>query len=626
VIVALDTETELFSPDDLIPRLVCVTWATHLGAGLLKYDEAREWAEDVLSGHDTIVGANTPYDLAQVCRQWPDLVPAVWEKLARDEVTDVLTRQKLIDIANGGYSALRKNPGYSLSAVYARLTKKTLRKDEWRKDFASLREIPTRQWPEGAIAYALDDARATLETYKAQGGQVVDEFAQTRAKWWLFLTSAWGIATDVEGVKRFEAVTKSEIAALQEELSRRLGPEAHSQPLLRAKCVGRAPYKRVVGYSRDTKAAKARMRWACEQADKPAPVTDTGEICLDAEACRDADDARLAQYSEISTLGKVLSTDIPALSVPYVHTRFEEILETGRTGSSGPNIQNIKRKGGIRECYRARPGRVFIDCDYDLAEMRTFAQICIWVTGASKLADALNAKEDPHLIMAAAMLRENYASVLATKKDPRVKLARTRAKPINFGIPGGMGPRGLQAYAKTSYGVDLTIDEAAAYIQLYLNTWPEARTYFTQVREGHRWRFNPHKGRDVTSIRHFVTSRPQGNVTYTAACNAMFQGLAAAMAKATGFLIVRECYDRTLNSPLFGCRPVNFIHDQWLVEAPASTAHLAASRVGEIIKVESLRWIPDVPATVTPALSYRWHKDTEAKYNQEGKLIPWDEP
>ena len=39
-----------------------------------------------------------------------------------------------------------------------------------------------------------------------------------------------------------------------------------------------------------------------------------------------------------------------------VQTRFEPLLETGRTSSSAPNIQNIKRLVGMRECFRPRPG------------------------------------------------------------------------------------------------------------------------------------------------------------------------------------------------------------------------------------------------------------------------------
>ena len=46
-------------------------------------------------------------------------------------------------------------------------------------------------------------------------------------------------------------------------------------------------------------------------------------------------------------------------------------------------------------------------------------------------------------------------------KLPNKKQLRQRAKALNFGIPGGLGAKSLVAYAAATYGVELSIEEAA---------------------------------------------------------------------------------------------------------------------------------------------------------------------
>jgi hypothetical protein len=60
----------------------------------------------------------------------------------------------------------------------------------------------------------------------------------------------------------------------------------------------------------------------------------------------------LRLYGELGHLSKQLNTDIPILlrgAHEPIHTRFESILETMRTSSSGPNVQNQAR-GGESKC------------------------------------------------------------------------------------------------------------------------------------------------------------------------------------------------------------------------------------------------------------------------------------
>ena len=101
-----------------------------------------------------------------------------------------------------------------------------------------------------------------------------------------------------------------------------------------------------------------------------------------------------------------------------------------------------------------------------------------------------------------------------------------------------------------------------------------------------------------------------------------FQGMAADGAKRALFELARECWTAP-ESPLFGCRPVAFIHDEVLVESPKECAHEAAMRVREIMEREMMVCTPNVPASATPALATRWLKGAEPKYDDAGRLIPW---
>ena len=54
---------------------------------------------------------------------------------------------------------------------------------------------------------------------------------------------------------------------------------------------------------------------------------------------------------------------------------------------------------------------------------------------------------------------------------------RQKAKPINFGKPGGMGNLSLQDYARTSYGVVLTDAEVERLSEAWFRQFPEMREF-----------------------------------------------------------------------------------------------------------------------------------------------------
>jgi DNA polymerase I-like protein with 3'-5' exonuclease and polymerase domains len=123
------------------------------------------------------------------------------------------------------------------------------------------------------------------------------------------------------------------------------------------------------------------------------------------------------------------------------------------------------------------------------------------------------------------------------------------------------------------------------------------------------------------TVKQLVSGRVRGGVGYCDGCNTLFQGLAADGAKNALYNVAKACYVDTQN-PLFGCRPVNFVHDEIIIEAPRQTAHEAAIELSRIMNASMSKYIKQVPITSSPAMMDRWYKDAAGKW-ESGKLVPW---
>jgi DNA polymerase I-like protein with 3'-5' exonuclease and polymerase domains len=127
-------------------------------------------------------------------------------------------------------------------------------------------------------------------------------------------------------------------------------------------------------------------------------------------------------------------------------------------------------------------------------------------------------------------------------------------------------------------------------------------------------------GAKITQLR---SGRIRGDVGYTDGCNTLFQGLGADAAKSALFDVCRACYADP-RSPLWDCRPVNFVHDEIIAEAPEHRAAEAAEELSRIMVATARRWLPDVRITAEPVLARRWSKNAESVRDASGRLIPWD--
>lgn len=367
----------------------------------------------------------------------------------------------------------------------------------------------------------------------------------------------------------------------------------------------------------------------CLELSPLVPRSDGGGVAKHHDALQESGDEVLMKYGAQPSK-KILSTYIPLMrsaracnfcgepaAGDYPHKpgcpgdeagfrevpllpRPEPIVETGRCAYKR-GLHGLPRKGGVRECFMARPGYLLSSEDYTAGELVTLAYTCIKMVGYSKLAEALNGGLDAHLALAGTMTGRDYQAMIALKKagDKAAADARQAAKAANFGFPGGMaeltftlrkrsedglftpcpgGPdehdgvkgfNGLRTcilMAGASYcgfdqfGQNIKVikynDTDTAPVcsaclaaskrlrEFWFQQWPEMNPkdgFFSKVKQIVK-KNGPSGFAEVVQLQ---TGRIRGGVDFTSGANGFFQGLLADAAKNAYCQIARECFDKT---------------------------------------------------------------------------------
>jgi DNA polymerase-1 len=638
-LVAFDTETHLIGPAQVAPTMVCISISHEEGqADVIHrrdpacYREMRRLWEDpgvILGGH------NAPFDLAVIVAAWPEFLPLMFDLLDRNRVVDSQVRQKLIDIADGCYRGYFDNGvwheyQYHLKDLAARHHYPVdLDKDTWRLRYAELDGVPVDQWPPGAVEYSRHDAMATRWVIEAQearveDGVLEDQHRQSRAHMALHLISAWGIRTDRVMVGRYRRLTEERL-------------EQHRQTLLdRGFIQERKPKKdedpAAGPYYK--KNVKTIQEYAEEKLGDLLVRTPSGKVKMDADCAEEyatVDPVFLAfqEFGSSQTIMKRVEEWEAAVDMP-VHTRFDELMETGRTSSSKPNIQNRAAEApdadprlGDRECIVPRKGNVFMVSDVPGLELRTIAQTMMYTVGYSKMAEAMRAGHDLHLKVACNILGISEEEGKKRKKDPddsEIYLARQVGKVYNFGANAGAGWKKIQAEARKKYGLTLSDRDAYRYLEIWKETWPEFKDFFQYIK-------SLVGGHNAATIYHFGSNRYRGYIPYTVACNTFSQGMGADATKAALYALVKECY--VGDGLLRGCRAVNYPHDEYITETPEDDKMDERAReYARVIVTEINKWLPDVPIPeeeMRPIVCRRWSKlAKEVRDPETGRLVPWE--
>lgn len=633
---AFDCETHLIRPGCVNPPMVCMTWQEGCKTipGIAKPRQAKELFYNLLIDPSYLfIGANVAFDMGVSGTVWPEFLPLIFKAYEEDRVTDVQVREQLLDIAAGrfqGYASPEGKwiqPTYSLADVGRKYGvhldkpqnvtdlatgKKVPDPKHCRLRFQELEHLPIDQWDETAIRlgmtgpppvfYAMEDAVATMTAFDAQEKHKDPylrlQFNEARTAWVLHLNSSWGLRTNAKLVAQLEQRTAEERDRIRDLLI--------EEGLVRP------------DGSRDTKAAAALM---IQVMGDDYTKTKKGNVCLDEEACKSSDDPVLIDYALYTKLGTVLNKDCKMLqagTTQPIHTRYGRAA-TGRTTSSSPNIQNLGRRPGPRECIVPRPGNVFLQADYEGLELHTLAQVCLRLFGKSRLSEILNSGRDPHLEVAAKILGISYEEAKANKKREDVDNARQVGKVANFGLPGGLGAEKLCKFAKSNYDVTLELWEARDLSRTWRITLPEMELYFDYIN-----RLTAKNGGKFANVEVPIYGWLRGGASYCAAANTNFQALGAAAATRGLWYLTRACYVER-QSVLFGSRPCCFVHDENLVESREDdTLHEKALEVERLMCLGANEYVPDVPLVAPPTAMRYWSKKAFQLKNAAGRIIPWN--
>lgn len=672
-----DLETHLIQPGLLAPPIVCHSTYIPGSGAILDREHGRRWFHDWLASDSHIVGANIAFDMGCICADDPSLLPYVFKAYKAGRVHDVQIRQMLdaigrgyvhenglIDPRTGEYLKGEKGAAHRYSLALCAdlmLGEEVAKADTWRLSYALLEGTPVEEWPSAAREYSLKDSEVTWRVYDAQERadmlNLHDERRQVFAAFCGHLSSMWGVRTDHGSVEALDREVEEKHQAFEAHM-RRLGiireginPET-----------GR-PWPKAQEGKRDT--AKIRKLVDLAYGGRP-PMTapssrfPEGQISTSADTLRESGNKDLEQLAGDGN-EKVYSTYVPLLYSGVEHPinpSFNPLLATGRSSYYKPSLQVLPRKGAVRSCIRPREGHTFFSVDWAAAELSAVAQGCLWLQeiGYSRLAEAINAGQDPHVRLGGRLLGKPYEDALALKKakDPFFSGIRQLCKPINFGKWGGMGaatlvltarkdathttaPDGTE-YAGTRFCIlsgttarcgehtltewnsrkipptcSVCIDLAVQYGILFAQEWEEFGPYLAVAAR---------EAREGGTVTQFVSNRIRGGLDFCQCANTKFQGLIADIAKAALCKISEECYT-VPESPLYGSRIVVFVHDEMFGEAPDEKASAAAIRCAEIMNETAKEWMPDVRCVGEPALAKRWYKDMSPVW-KNGVLVPWE--
>lgn len=688
MLLSLDSETHLIQPGLLAPPSVCWSFCSEGGEPFL-LGRGGGIVGVATALHDptvVIVGHNIAYDFAVAAADRLDLLPAIFAAYEAGRVRDTMLRAQLLDIRQGrrqyqGRTEVCINgtwvaADYSMAGQLLRYlgedrSSEKNAEDAWRKRYAELAHLDPKDYPAAAREYALRDAVDPLRIHAHQQrlaeavgytdpeleGALVNEREQVYAAFCLHLVSCWGMRTDGAAVAALEAEARKRWRGLQERMYaeglfrvERCTPthvrggkvDFYGTALFRKKPLENQPLR----YVRDTAAVQARVVAAYAKLGKPAPrneVTEAaaakgetvGSIKTDADTLEYSGDELLEELAGTGPIGTILKTFLPTLrrgvEVP-INTKIRPLLNTGRPSASDPNVFNLPREGGVRECIVPRPGFVFCSVDYDGAELRSHAQVLLEIFGQSDLAAFFqkNPHGDPYIDLAGDILGVPGEELQRWREEPcthqpdcrhcRAEGMRQMCKPVVLGLPGGLGIDKLIDTARKSYGVILDREMALKMRAAWKARYREMQPYFDWIsaRVGY--------GGEGTLMQMRPGGKPhriRGLVGYCDGCNTLFQGRTADGAKHALTQVMREMYV-VPESPLYGSRVEVFLYDEIIASVPAAPerAHAAAQRLADIMRQSMQEWLPDVPVTCKPALMERWYKKAKPVY-RDGLLVPW---
>lgn len=157
--------------------------------------------------------------------------------------------------------------------------------------------------------------------------------------------------------------------------------------------------------------------------------------------------------------------------------------DSGRLSSQEPNMQQIPKTSvdpNIKNQLLAKPGTLYLVCDFSQAELRIMAHL----SGDETYLNAFNSGQDPHLAIAAKKYGIPYEEAYKIYDDENHpdhgiwKVRRKQAKQIAFGLIYGIGAKLLAVkLSDPKSGLIVTQEEAQNEMDIFFKQHPKLKTF-----------------------------------------------------------------------------------------------------------------------------------------------------
>ena len=299
----------------------------------------------------------------------------------------------------------------------------------------------------------------------------------------------------------------------------------------------------------------------------------------------------IMEYRQLAKLKSTYCDGLRAVVNPNthrIHSVFTQtVTVTGRLSSTEPNLQNIPTRTElgreIRKMFVAKEDYVLVDADYSQIELRVLAHIA----NDETMINAFRNNEDIHAVTA--------SQVLGIPLEDVTKEQRSSAKAVNFGIVYGIGEFSL------AQDLHISVKEAKAYIESYLEKYHGVRNYMESIKEQakkdgyvktmlNRIRYIPELKSPNYNIRQFGER---------VALNTPIQGTAADIIKLAMVRVDNRLINEGLKSKL-----ILQVHDELIVEAHKDEV----DKVKQILSEEMQSAMElNVPLKVDMSTGHSWY-------------------
>lgn len=432
-----------------------------------------------------------------------------------------------------------------------------------------------------------------------------------------------GIPIDQVKLKDLHKELTSELNSIETNLIKTVHPLILQKHLTKGLTLSRDDFVRDILFSNDKKIKDNKADFGLV----PKVFTETGfaSVSVGQHLPYFEDNHFIEQYKKYSVIDKILTTYIgehPDLgkdktsgmfefigSDSYIHSGYYlSRTNTGRTSVNSPNVQALPKRGKeakqFRQCLVSRlPNEtedwVFLMPDYSQAELRVVA----WEANDDTMIQAYREGKDLHMITGCKISGITEQDFYKLEKDKQ-DLIRYNAKAVNFGEIYGAWWTTLQSYAKLTYGVKMTDEEAQKayndFFELYpsLKTWHEVcktqchKNGFITMLHG-RTRKLP----DIHSCEKFIRKEAERQ-----SINAGIQGFASDI---NILALTLLCQDIKKNN-LSYIRPCLSIHDQLIFRVLRDKLYEVAPAVKYYMEQVPLKKVWGIESPVPLVADMAW--------------------